>query len=109
MDISVRFPSAGKIEVYSDFLFGDLGNSRAREFVERAMRADTVLGVTVRGRDLRGKNARAEITFDARKFSRDQVAAQIIQQLTTPQHQAAPAQTQQTLAGHHEIGHAHAT
>lgn len=107
MDISVRFPSTGRIDVYSDFLFGDLGNSRAREFVERAMRADMVTGVTVRGRDLRGKNARAEITFDPKKFSRDQVAAQIIQQLTTPQHQAAPAQAQHTSAGHHENGHAH--
>ncbi len=108
MDISVRFPSAGRIDVYSDFLFGDLGNSRAREFVERAMRADMVTGVTVRGRDLRGKNARAEITFDPKKFSRDQVAAQIIQQLTTSQQQSAPSPSVSTSSnGHHDSGHAH--
>lgn len=108
MDISVKFPSTGRIDVYSDFLFGDLGDNRAREFVERAMRAETVTGVTVRGRDLRGKNARAEITFDAKKFSRDQVVAQIIQQLTTPQ-AAASASTahEHHDAGHTEVGQPH--
>lgn len=90
MDISVRFPSAGRIDIYSDSLFGDLGNARARQFVERAMRADTVSGVTVRGRDLRGKNARAEITFDHSKFHRDQVVDQIIRHMAA----AVPAAEQ---------------
>lgn len=108
MDISVKFPSTGRIDVYSDFLFGDLGDNRAREFVERAMRAETVTGVTIRGRDLRGKNARAEITFDSKKFSRDQVVSQIIQQLTTPTATTPVSNAAEHHdAGHTEVGHPH--
>lgn len=100
MDIQVRFPSTGRIDVYSDSLFGDLSGLRARQFVERVMRADEVSGVVIRGRDLRGRNARAEISFDASKHQVDKVLSQIIAHLRTPESASAA----ETLA--HQPHHA---
>jgi len=91
MDIQVRFPSAGRIDVYSDSLFGDLSGARARQFVERVMRAAEVTCVVIRGRDLRGKNARAEISFDHSKHHVDKVLSQIIAHLATPEPTAEAA------------------
>jgi Cu2+-exporting ATPase len=96
MDIQVRFPSAGRIDVYSDTLFGDLSGSRARQFVERVMRAHEVTGVTVRGRDLRGRNARAEITFNHSKHHADHVLQQVIAHLAAPEPVAEPAHVAET-------------
>ena len=96
MDIQVRFPSAGRIDVYSDSLFGDLAGSRARQFVERVMRAHEVTGVTVRGRDLRGRNARAEITFNHSKHHSDHVLQQVIAHLAAPDPIAAPVHASET-------------
>lgn len=83
MDISIRFPSVGRIDIRSEYLFGDLSEPKARTFVERAMRVMTVERVTIRGKSRDGVS-RAEIYFDSRKSRADQVMAAVIQEISKP-------------------------
>ncbi len=96
MDIQVRYPSSGRIDVYSDALFGDLSGTLARQFVERVMRAQEVTGLIVRGRDLRGRNARAEISYNTKIHTAEQVLQQVIAQLACPEHAQEPVTASHT-------------
>ena len=89
MDISIRFPADGRIDIRSEYLFGDLSEPMARAFVERAMRVATVERVTIRGKASDGGVSRAEIYFDARKSHCDQVIASVIQEISRP-HELEP-------------------
>jgi Cu2+-exporting ATPase len=82
MDLTIRFPSVGRIDVHSDFLFGDLSGQRARTFVERVMRVAAVTSVKIRGADRKVATARAEIAFDAKRNVRERVIESLLEELS---------------------------
>gem|GEM_PF-467770 len=97
MDISIQFPVDGRIDIRSEYLFGNLSEPRARTFVERAMRVPHVDRVTIRGKTYAGDISRAEIYFDARKYRRDQVIAAVIREIANIG----------TLAASDRVAHSH--
>jgi Cu2+-exporting ATPase len=85
MDVSIRFPVDGRIDVRSEYLFGDLSQPKARAFVERAMRVPAIERVTIRGKAYDGCGiSKAEIHFDAGVASRDNVVKSLIAELSKP-------------------------
>ncbi len=81
MDISVSFPSEGRIRLQSRFLFSDPTAPHCRQFVERILDADEVSGVTIRGNGyLFGANV-AEIRYCPRSYSRQEAIAAIYERL----------------------------
>lgn len=81
MDISVSFPSEGRIRLQSRFLFSDPTALHCRQFVERVLDADEVSGITIRGNGyLRGSNV-AEIRYCPRSYSRQEAIAAIYKRL----------------------------
>ncbi len=79
MNISVTFPSAGRIVVRSRELFGDPDTDFCRRFVAGIERAEEILGVSIGGD---GAMAAAEIRYHAKKYSLQQVLDVVTERLS---------------------------
>ncbi len=81
MDISVSFPSEGRIRLRSRFLFQDPQGEHCRRFVERVSVAEGVQSVTVRGGGRLTGAGEAEIFYCPKTYSRQQATAAIYSRL----------------------------
>jgi len=95
-DISVSFPSAGVIRLWSRSLFGDTENPACRRFLERVFQAIEISSVTING----GDAPQADLHFCPRTFSRRDVVQQVVALLG----QDSSSDDGPTLGGH--AGHA---
>ena len=85
MDITVTYPSAGRIDFHSEFLFADPNNELCHEFVRRVIDSTGVLSITIKtppkaGRS-RSKSAVAEVHYCVKTKTRRQAVEEIYTRL----------------------------
>ena len=96
MDITVTYPSAGRIHFHSSFLFADPGNELCQEFVRRVIDGAGVLSITIKsakssgGRRTRTREPVAEVQYCVKSRTRRQAVEEIYGRLlgaeSGPQH-----------------------
>src|SRR5689334_10255795 len=81
MDISISFPSEGRIRVRSRFLFANPAGLHCRRFVERVLGVDGVSSVSIQGQGALFGSNMVEIRYCPNSYSRQQAIAAIYARL----------------------------
>jgi heavy metal translocating P-type ATPase len=77
MDLAVRFPDQGRIQLESRFLFSEPQDPNCRRFLERVFQAPEITEVTIKNQEGSGEVPRAELGFCPRTYTLKQVVDRV--------------------------------
>jgi Cu2+-exporting ATPase len=77
MDLSIRFPTNGRIHLESRFLFSEPHDPNCRRFVERVFQAPEITEVTIKSRAGSNEVPRAELGFCPKTYTLKEVVARV--------------------------------